>query len=264
MLMREFIDIEKINEILFQWSKVTGMATIMLDADGQYISKEVNFTDFCMKYTRGSSVGCKRCEKCDNEGKGTYYCHAGLMDFGIDIKVDGVYFGRVIGGQILPEKPNEEKFRKIAEELGINPDVYIEALRKVPIRSKESIEASAFMLGEVVSTLVESQYQHYLQAHEQRNVKSSVENVIALVRDIEVESKSLNKIEEKQKILALNASIEAARAGDMGRGFSVVAKEVGNLAATSETINKRIKHILKDIEKAVALLQQEQEKADNL
>jgi ligand-binding sensor protein len=259
MLMRDFLDTKKINQILHEWSKATGMATIMLDADGEYISDEVGFTDFCIKYTRGCSEGAKRCEKCDKEGKGIYYCHAGLMDFGIDIDVNGIHFGRVIGGQVLPEQPDEEKFRKIATELGIDEECYIEALRKISIRTPEAIEASAFMLAEVVKTLVYSQYQNYMQTDEQKNIKNSIETVISLVKAIETESKSLNKIEAKQKILALNASIEAARAGDAGRGFSVVAKEVGNLAATSEEINKKIKVVLNDIEKAVTTLEVEQD-----
>lgn len=45
------------------------------------------------------------------------------MDFGIPLKLsDGTVLGSVIGGQVLPEHPDEEKFRGVARELGINED----------------------------------------------------------------------------------------------------------------------------------------------
>ena len=152
MKIQDFCDMGKFESIMKNWAKSTGLATVAVGEDGEYISDCYNFTDFCIKLTRGSEEGNRRCTKCDREGKGVYSCHAGLVDFGIPITLaDGTVLGSVIGGQVLPEEPDYDSFRKTARELSIDEDKYIEALHKVNIRTKEEIEASANLLGDVIN-----------------------------------------------------------------------------------------------------------------
>lgn len=62
---------------------------------------------------------------------------------------------------------------------------------------------------------------------------------------------SIKDIASQTSLLSLNASIEAARAGEAGKGFSVVAKEIGNLAEVStETVNN-ITKVVEEVQKAV-------------
>lgn len=234
--IRKYVDLGVMEKIMKEWSVATGMATIAMDAKGEYVSGEIGFTDFCMKYTRGSQEGKKRCVQCDKDGKDTYFCHAGLMDFSKEIVVDDTYFGKIIGGQVLPKEPDEAEFRKIADEIGVDQDKYIEALKKVKVSNMEAIKAGADMLGDIITQMVSSAYYEKnsdIAMHKLDEVEACFNEIFSTVSN-------LSQIERNQKILALNASIEAARAGEHGRGFAIVAKKVETLASDIGNYNSEI------------------------
>lgn len=251
MEIREFTDMKKFENIMANWATATGLATVAVGADGKYISECYNFTDFCIKLTRGSTEGCARCEKCDREGSGVYHCHAGLIDFGIPLVVNGEKVGSVIGGQVLPESPDESKFRQVAREIGVDEDTYIAALHKVNVRTEEAIRASAELLGEVLNNFINAEYETKKNKVMLDKLSGGVVRTNELVEQIKGKTNELKSLQNKQKILALNASIEAARAGEKGAGFAVVAKEVGKLSEQSTVVNKEIEDIVLNIAGAV-------------
>lgn len=251
MKIQDFTNMTRFEEIMSEWAKATGLATVAVGMDGKYISECYNFTDFCIKLTRGSEEGRRRCEKCDREGKGIYHCHAGLIDFGIDLVVNGEKVGSVIGGQVLPESPDEEKFCRVAREIGVDEDTYLKALDKVNVKTEEAIIASANLLGDVLNNFINAEYNAKYNGSLIERLTNGVAECEKLVRDIQQNTSDLNRIQQRQNILALNASIEAARAGDAGRGFAVVAKEVGNLSVESRQLNEQISKTIDSISHVV-------------
>lgn len=252
MEIKDFTDMEEFERIMSNWATATGLATVAVGSDGKYISQCYNFTDFCIKLTRGSKEGCARCEKCDKEGQGVYHCHAGLIDFGIPLIVNGQQLGSVIGGQVLPEDPDEEKFRQVAREIGVDEDRYIAALHKVNIRSEEAINASAYLLGEVLNNFINAEYVKKMNSGIIEKLSSGVDTTQEMVTRITQKTAELRSLQNRQNILALNASIEAARAGEKGAGFAVVAQEVRKLSEQSAQVNTEVEEIVKKISMAVA------------
>lgn len=287
----ELIDLHVLQQFQDSFAKALGMASVSVDNVKGTITEPSNFTDFCMKYTRGSTEGNKRCIACDidggkksgNTGKpAVYSCHAGLVDFAAPIVVDGVQIGAILGGQVLDAPPDEDKFRRIAREIGVNEDEYIAALRKITIMPREKINAAADMLYVFANSISKMGHHNRLLVDETENFQHISENMFENIRAVtdvvnnfsvqiealikasdellESSTISKNKVKETDSILkfirdvatqtnllGLNAAIEATRAGEFGRGFNVVADEVRKLAVMSVDSAKKIESILDSI-----------------
>lgn len=90
-----------------------------------------------------------------------------------------------------------------------------------------------------------------------RRIRTEVEGIARNILDLSEKNirigeiaESVNGIAEQSNLLAVNASIEAAKAGEHGRGFAVVASEVRNLAGQSKEATAQIRAILAETQKA--------------
>lgn len=101
-----------------------------------------------------------------------------------------------------------------------------------------------------------------------QRIQEQMESVAASIVRLSEQSQAIgeiiatvNDLAEQSNLLAVNAAIEAAKAGEQGKGFAVVAQEVRSLAEQSKQATAQVRTILSDIQKATtaAVMATEQE-----
>ncbi|MCQ2654224.1 methyl-accepting chemotaxis protein TlpB [Helicobacter pylori] len=119
-----------------------------------------------------------------------------------------------------------------------------QGLRKRLIETQGLVKESKDAIRDLFSQITES-------AHTEEELSSKVEQLSRNADDVKSILDIINDIADQTNLLALNAAIEAARAGEHGRGFAVVADEVRNLAGRTQKslaeINSTIMVIVQEI-----------------
>src|SRR5262249_18412192 len=118
-------------------------------------------------------------------------------------------------------------------------------IQKVLQRTVESSQTIRSQLGDTASAMEHIQEQIHVIVN---SIRSVAENNVQMGKIIE----SVGELADKSQLLAINAGIEAAKAGDAGKGFSVVASEMKTLADQSKSAARRIRTIVNEVLKGAS------------
>lgn len=136
--------------------------------------------------------------------------------------------GNVVIGAIAIQlqKQNEQELRKISDQI-------VEFIEKANERVTD-IAKGAEGLSAITSNLLE-------QSNNTSSEMKQTDEVISFIKNIA----------NQTNLLGLNAAIEAARAGDMGRGFGIVADEIRKLSKETVSSTEKIQTTLENIKRSM-------------
>jgi len=143
----ELIDIDLLQQLFDSFYELTGIMHAFLDVDTNILSR-IGWTDMCLNFHRSCTETEHRCIKSDSFMSAhlqdgpyiRYRCLNGLIDYATPIIVEGQHLATIYMGQLLNEPPDEEYFRRQAQEFGYDEEAYIEALHKINIVPEHRIK----------------------------------------------------------------------------------------------------------------------------
>ena len=187
----DLIEKEKLNELLHAFTKVTGIASFIVDPDGQPISDQHSWTILCSDYCRSTEEGRRRCYESDRYGgeisakikkRFIYPClNAGLIDCTSPIIVGKYHIATFMCGQVLYKPIDENLAIQHARDIGISDiEGYLKALKKIPIIHRKRLDNIVNFMEVVTRTISELAFSKYVSSKQSRRY---LDNLINRVSD---------------------------------------------------------------------------------
>ncbi|EAI8021174.1 methyl-accepting chemotaxis protein [Campylobacter jejuni] len=132
-------------------------------------------------------------------------------------------------------------------KLGANVGNELGELASLSNKANSANEKSFLLLEQMLKSLFNVANKVSTVSQNENELAKKVENMVNQAGNIQKATQMMDEIADKTNLLSLNAGIEAARAGAFGRGFSVIAEDVRQLAQNSEEFLGNVAQITKEL-----------------
>jgi len=169
----DILNVDILQRLQDSFVAMTQTACLIVDTEGNNVTRPSKITEFCEKYVKLSEASCQKCGTCyvnaikAAKEKGAtqgFICHAGLIAYGNPIVMEGVVIGGIIVGQVklaALSEASKKAVQELVKELDVDFDAYWEAFQKIDEKSEEELQRSAdfaYTMAGIASELAYSRY----------------------------------------------------------------------------------------------------------
>jgi PAS domain S-box-containing protein len=181
--LRDLIDMEQFQYLQDKLNEIYSFPSAIIDNDGNILTATA-WQDVCTKFHRQNKECERDCLHSDQYIQShlheanpavSYRCPRGLVDNATPILIDGVHYGNFFTGQFFLEKPDLEFFRVQAQRFGFDEAAYLEAVKKVPIWSKEQLNSYLFFIKGLILIISESGMKKLKEVEARKQMQESEE-----------------------------------------------------------------------------------------
>lgn len=185
-LFKEIFDQEHVRSLLTSIQQATGVSVSLLGDDGELLAC-AGWNDLCRLYHCKSSLGQEHCHETRSYFAGAFsasidkgvltplekQCKNGLVEVGLPIIVKGRHYATLIFGQFMPDKFERESFRRQAEAMNFDSDMYLAAVDSAPVFDRSVVDKMLGVYSGVIDMLVRTGLQHIEQEQAAADVRAS-------------------------------------------------------------------------------------------
>ena len=247
----DYFDFEKANTLLQGFSESTGFVTAIVDLDGNILSKS-GWRAICNDFHRKNCEAASNCIFSDtelarqiskDEKYHFYKCLNGLIDVGLPIVIRGEHVANFFSGQFFFEEPDFSFFVKQAQKYGFDEKTYIEALKEVPVVSKEKAETVIHFLTNITQMIIEMTAEKLELKELNQELKNSRADFMANqelldrnLKDLKESQRVAHESEERFQLLFNKAPLGYQSLDQDGRFIEVNQKWLDTLGYTREEV----------------------------
>ncbi|RCW50425.1 PocR ligand-binding domain-containing protein [Halanaerobium sp. ST460_2HS_T2] len=221
MKISDYFDYDRLNELLEGFNQATGYVTAIVDLEGNILSKS-GWREVCTDFHRVNKCTAKNCKKSDTvlankvskgEDYYAYKCLNGLVDVVVPIIIKGEHFANLFTGQFFFEEPSLDFFEKQAEQYDFNENLYILAVKKVPVVSETEVKAKMKFLIDIIEMISDLTVEKMEQQEVNSLLEKSYEELKASEKKIREQKEELSASNEQltaynQEVMAMNEELE--------------------------------------------------------
>lgn len=160
--LTDLVSVRTLQRIQDNFAQALGTSLVIFDVeDNREITKRSNMSTFCDRMRSFSDFlnlctnsAVKFGKKCVDLTKPvTYECHAGLYSFSVPIMVGGKVAAYFKGGQVRLSNPDIAQCKRMADQYGVDFDLYLELYLATPLFTEEKLNAAVELLRVIANTI---------------------------------------------------------------------------------------------------------------